>query len=358
MKKKKIVFIIPRFHVWGGAEKITHTILNHLDYDKFEPTLILLEDVGDLRKTLNKEISVKVFYIYRIRYYLLKFIPYLIRNKPDIVFTGWGELSAYLSVFIPFFPHIKFVGRETNIVSQHVTRKEIRFFYKFYNRFTKIIVQSKDMQEDLIHNIHVSSEKLTLINNPIDIDQINQKLEMAENPEEFNPNYKNVVAIGNVSYRKGFDNLLKVFYHLKNEKIRLYILGDGQNLEEFKSLQSELNLEQVFFLGKKSNPIPYLKYADLFVLSSRYEGFPNVLLEAGACGTYSVNNNCKGGVNEIILPGINGEIYPIEEHQNFAQKIKLALEKSHDSQKIKQSIAERYDVKIIIPKYMELFNQI
>lgn len=355
-KKKKIFFIIPRFHVWGGAEKITHTIVNSLDYEKFDVTMILLENVGDLRHSLNKEVKLEVFYIYRIRYYLFKFIPYIIKHKPDIVFTGWGELSAYISFLIPFFPKTKFVARETNIVTQHVVRKEIKFFYKFYNHFKKIIVQSKDMQQDLIENLKVKPEKLVLINNPIDIAEINKKIAKAVYPKEFDKSTRNVVAIGNVSYRKGFDNLMEVFTHLKNENINLYILGDGPDMTTFQKIKSEMGLDKVYFLGRKTNPVDYLYHSDLFVLSSRYEGFPNVLLEAGACGIYSIANDCKGGVNEIILDGINGRRAPIEEAENFAKLIIEALNEPHDREEIMKSISERYDTNMIIPKYHKLFK--
>lgn len=75
-----------------------------------------------------------------------------------------------------------------------------------------------------------------------------------------------------------------------------------------------------YFSWSTENPYQFLKFADLFILSSRYEGFPNVLLEAGACGVYSLANDCKGGIKEIIQSKINGEIADIENHEEFAQK--------------------------------------
>ena len=116
-------------------------------------------------------------------------------------------------------------------------------------------------------------------------------------------------------------------------------------------MKANLNLKNVIFHGQQKNPYQYLKYADLFVLSSRYEGFPNVLLEAGACGVYALVNNCLGGINEIILPKINGEIFEIIQHKNFAEKIKYTLKKDMNKEMIIDSIKNRFSKEIILKKY-------
>lgn len=356
-KPVTILFILPDLET-GGAERIVTTIANHLPSEKFEPKIMLLRKEGGYLEILKDDVEVIDLKTQRIRNGLLPILKEIRKRKPDIVFSGFGEVNAYLSMFLKFFPKTKFIARETNVVSQHVTRKEIKFFYNFYNNYHKIICQSDDMQQDLVENFKIKPHKLIKINNPVDFDFINEKLAASEKPNAFKNDFKNVVAIGNLSARKGFDNLLKVFSHLKHEKILLHILGNGRDREALHQLKEELRLENVIFHGQQKNPYQFLKFADLFILSSRYEGFPNVLLEAGACGVYALANNCPGGISEIIQPGINGEIADIENHEAFAGKIKEILGGNHSPERIKNAIKSRFSKEIILGKYEDVFNGI
>ena len=355
--KKSILFILPDLNA-GGAERIVTTIANHLPREKFSPSILLLRKEGLYLDFLQNDVEIIDIKTPRIRHALKPILKQIRKRKPDIVFSGFGEVNAYLSLFIKLFPKTKFIARETNVVSQHVTRREIRFFYKFYNNYNKIICQSDDMMNDLVENFKIKKDKLIKINNPVDFSFIEEKLENATKPESYREGFKNVVAIGNLSSRKGFDNLLKVFVKLKQHKVLLHILGDGRDREMLHQMKQNLGLENVIFHGVQKNPYPFLKFADLFVLSSRYEGFPNVLLEAGACGTYALANNCKGGIHEIIQPKINGEISEIENHEAFAAKIVEILKQNHDSEAIKNSIKSRFSKEMILEKYFEVFKVI
>lgn len=356
-KRITVIFILPDLET-GGAERIVTTIANHLSRDFFDPKILLLRKQGGYLDLLKKDVEIIDIKTERIRHSLKPILKEIYKRKPDIVFSGFGEVNAYLSLFIKLFPNTKFIARETNVVSEHVTRKEIRFFYKFYNNYHQIIAQSDDMMNDLTGNFDVKRSKIVKINNPVDFDFINSKLAISNKPESFRYNYKNVVAIGNLSSRKGFDNLLKVFSRLKNENILLHILGDGRDKEMLHQMKDFLGLKHVIFYGRQENPYQFLKFADLFILSSRYEGFPNVLLEAGACGTYALANNCPGGINEIIQNGINGEVSDIDNHEEFSQMILQVLHREHDTDAIKNCIKSRFSKEIILDRYEKVLKDV
>lgn len=349
------MFFLPNLNQ-GGAEKVIATLANELNREKFKITIVLFEKEGHFLNALKEDVEILELNTSRIRFSIFKIIPLIRKHKPEIAFFGWGEIAAFIAPFIPFFKRTKFIARETNVVSKHVTRKEIRFFYRFYNNFHGIIAQSDDMQNDLVNHWKVNPKKIIKINNPVDVEWIQNQMKLEE--KIFSGELKNVVSIGNLSERKGFDLLLRVFSHLKQEKIQLHILGDGADKEKLIQQKEELGLEKVNFIGIKKNPYPYLYQADLFILSSRYEGFPNVLLEAGVCGTYALANNCPGGINEIIEEGINGEICSIENSELFAERIKILLNEKHDEEKIQNSINRRFSKEIIINQYDKILSQI
>jgi len=129
MEKKTIIFILPDLET-GGGERIVTTIANHLPRELFIPKIMLLRKDGGYLKILKSDIEIIDLKVQRIRNSLFPILRQIYRRKPNIIFSGFGEINAYLSLFIKFFPKTKFIARETNVVSQHITRPEIKFFYK------------------------------------------------------------------------------------------------------------------------------------------------------------------------------------------------------------------------------------
>jgi len=155
---RTILFILPDLSQ-GGAEKVISILANEIDRNLFKPKIALFEKKGQFLNDLKNDVEIIDLKVKRIRFSIFKLIPLIFKLKPEIVFIGWGEISAFLSPFIPLFPKTRFITRETNVVSEHVKRKEIRFFYRFYKNFHRVIAQSDDMKNDLILNLKISSVK-------------------------------------------------------------------------------------------------------------------------------------------------------------------------------------------------------
>ena len=350
---KKVCIIIPSLGN-GGAERVAFHLLNNLDMNKYELSFITVyNDSGNYIKDLRNgivHISLKKDKIRNSIFAIYKTLKIL---KPDIVMVFSFELMILIGIFIiPFFKNIYFINRQINIISKlkfgklksYLLRKSIK-------NYDKIITQSQDMTEDLLCNIKINREKIVEINNPIDTTLI-ERLSNENIPIELKKEDRNLICVGRLEKQKGFDLIIEIMGRIEDHHIKLYILGDGSERIKLEKMIIEKHLEnRVFLLGRKENPYVYMKNADLFILSSRYEGFPNVLIEANACGTYAICNNCPGGINEIIKEGINGSIV---DFYNPNEVIQSMLEKLNDinteKDVIKKTVSE-YSLKNIIKRY-------
>lgn len=354
---KKICFILPTLG-GGGAEKVALHILNNLNLKKFDIVLILIyKDRGDYLKELRKEVKKIFLNKTHIKYSLYPLFKTIKNEKPDIIINFSFDLMILIGNFIiPFFKNIYFITRQANILSlENFSPFKKHLLKKAYQNFHKIITQSGDMTLDLLNNINIDRNKIIEINNPVDIKKIN-KLSNENINIEFNDEERNLLCVGRLVKQKGFDLIIEVISNLNNKNIKLYILGEGIEKEKLERLIKKKKLErQVFLLGRKENPYIYMKKADLFILSSRYEGFPNVLIEANACGLYAICNNCLGGINEIIKENINGNIIDFRDVSLTTDIILNKLASSKNKEEILQTVKNRYSLEIIISKYQFLF---
>src|SRR5690606_19607980 len=137
------------------------------------------------------------------------------------------------------------------------------------------------------------------------------------------------LSIGRLVYQKGFDDLLRAFaeVHAKMPELNLLILGNGPLEADLRALAHELNIsDHVHLIGFRPNPIDYMKRASLFVMSSRHEGFGNVLVEALSAGIPVVSTDCDYGPSEILEQGRYGALVPVGDVSSLALAIETALE--------------------------------
>lgn len=361
MSKKKILFITPTLG-GGGAERMICTIANNLDRGIYDVNVLVVM-AGD--HVYAKKIKEHINVIYgnqttKMRYNLLYIFRVILTLSPDVVFSGAGFLNVLLAPFIPLFRSIRWIARETNTISENTTGKfELFLLRKFYNNFHVIIAQCEEMKADLIDNFAINPNIVKVINNPLEFDKIQCDLSevSTEARSHFDNGKINLVACGRLAEQKGFDLLLEKFSCLTNLKdYHLTIIGKDQGGygHVLNTLIREHQLaDRVSILPFQSDIHNWIAEADCFILSSRYEGFPNILLEALACGVPALANDCPGGITEIINSD-NGMVFDFAVEGSFHQALSEMQSTKFEENKIKESVKSRYDVGIIMSQYKEI----
>jgi glycosyltransferase involved in cell wall biosynthesis len=359
IKKQKILFIIPSMR-GGGAERVMMTLLNHLDRSRFDPILALIKKEGPLLDKLPSDLPIIDLNARNARYAIIKIIRLVWSVKPDFVFSTLGYLNLLIALIKIFLPrNIRLIAREGSIPSVQNKREKYPKIFDWlyrnvYYRFDCIIAQSQYMRRDLIENFNISDEKVIVINNPVDIERVTDL--SGERGYSYPANKINLLAVGRLSHEKGYDLLLQAM-KLLGDQYHLTILGVGSDKDILLKLSEKLELQQrVTFKGFQDNPYKWMKNADFMVLSSRYEGFPNVVLEANACGTPVIAFDCPGGIAEIIEDEINGLLVKCEDPVLMAKTIHRATQFLWDIQKVKGQINEKYNLDYILKQYNHLFT--
>ena len=232
-----------------------------------------------------------------------------------------------------------------------------------FNKLDKIVVVSEAVKKDLQKTYWISEEKLKVIYNPIDIDEVRKKAS-----EEVEDKYKKIfekpviVNVGRLEKQKGQWHLLKIFKLLieSGEDLNLLILGDGSLRNYLKNLAKELRIEKrVFFLGFQKNPYKFVKRSKVFVFTSLWEGFGNALVEAMALGIPFVASDIEGGYKEVIKKG--GFYVDLSNYESFAEKIIKLLKDSELYEKISREAyqtAEIFKPSKIANQYIKLFKEL
>jgi len=310
--RRQIIFLIPSLR-GGGAERVIVTLLRHLDRKKFRLRLAVidmreaayLDDVPDDVELIDLSCS-------RVRYALPKIIRVIWRQRPEVVFSTLGHLNLALAIIRPLLPNgVRYIARETSIISEIIRSYSLagwwRWAYRsFYRSFDCALCQSVYMRNDLVDNFGFPAARAVVIHNPVDIELIRrlaaEQVSTGMKSETGNGTQPliHLVAAGRLSHEKGFDLLIEALAFCCNTSLRLTILGEGPFRGKLERLAQEKGVaQQVRFAGFQKNPYPFFADADAFVLSSRFEGFPNVVLEALACGTPVIATPAPGGVTEI-----------------------------------------------------------
>lgn len=365
-EKLKILFVRTAM-TYGGADRITLNILKDFDRTKYSCDLALVKNKGEYLKEIPNDI--KVIDLKAVNSFLSFFpLTKLLRNKDyDVIYSTCGGTNASAIVAAKLSrKKIKSVVSERNVMLPPGKNIIKRFLQHRFKQFTYpkadyVTVVSRALVGEIIKETKVQQEKIRLLHNPvINNDLLSQKEEYLDN-QYFNTSIPVVLAVGRFVYQKDYPTLLSAFQKvLEQTPAWLFILGTGPMENELKKLVQKMGIkERVIFGGFEINPFKFMKNCTVFVLSSKHEGMPGVLIQAMACGAPVIATDCPTGPAEVIEEGKNGYLVPVGNYEKMAEKIVALLQNEDIREKFVANSAEKikpFYYKTAIESYFEFLR--
>ncbi len=282
------------------------------------------------------------FYFYHTK------IKKILQNKQYDFTISFSHFSpSYLTQFKPT-KHIIWLHSSVEHFFGGVKRLFKNSYGKKLNKFDYIITTANEMKGQLkLFYPELPEEKIKMIYNPFNFDDITKKSNIKDDLSRaerllLNSNY--ICSVARLDEeQKDFTTLILAYsklYFDKKIEDKLYIIGDGPSKGVLKNLVKSNSLEkQVLFLGEKINPFVWVKNAKLFVLSSKFEGFGLILVDAMAVNTFVISSNCKTGPKEILQDGECGDLFEVGDVDGLSYVISKALlsDKYRESKILKAS---------------------
>lgn len=227
---------------------------------------------------------------------------------------------------------------------------------RYYPRADAIVAVSDGVADDLAAVAHLPRERVVTVYNPTDLAAIAQRAaEPAPHPWLADGGAPVIVAVGRLAAQKDFSTLLRAFARLRTQRAaRLLILGEGRLRAPLEALAAELGVADAVALpGYAQNPFAALARADLYVMSSRYEGLPGALIQALACGCRIVSTDCPSGPAEILDHGRYGLLTPVGDVEALAGAMQTALAAPPDPPRQRERAAF-FSVPRAVDAYLDL----
>lgn len=353
----------------GGAEMQLLRLANTLNRSLFDVSIVVFRAGGNYERLLADDVHLidlgnpsKAALIGKMRRALK-------RLNPDLVCAFLDIPIATVFLAISLMPHRpKLVGcvqAPPTIVYGLNQARKLQLFLAFYGkilpRINHVVAISEGVEND-IGLFAPSALKHTDVIYNIGVDD--RLREAAEQPmTETLPSRPLVVACGRLNYQKAFDDLIRAFALVREERdAELWIIGEGSDRAALEKLITDLDLsETVRLVGFKENPYQIFAHADLFVLSSIFEGFGNVIVEAMACGAPVVSTICPHGPSEIINDQENGILVPVGDITAMASGILRILNDKQLSEaftRAGRARAQDFRPEMITTQYAQLFERV
>lgn len=353
----------------GGSERVTLTLANGLAERGVSVEILLGRSGGDLQPEVPEGIPV-VDLGTRDRLSAVRAVSsYLHRRQPRIIYTAmyraaptivFGALLSRTDTItaVEIENPLGRINRSGGVVRSTLHRIGLTWVLR---RADLVLPVSEGVQRDLVNYLPIRVGDMPIIYNPVDVERIvGRSRESLDDPLasvfDSTDGRPVVMGMGRLCPQKDFVTLIRAFHELRRSvDAHLVILGEGEERANLESLITRLNLEEdVHLPGFVQNPYRYLARSGVFGLSSLWEGFGNVLVEALALGVPVVSTDCPGGPSEILGDGRWGRLVPVGDVVPLAEALRKTLAADHEPEPLKDR-AEDFSVDAIVPAYLDVF---
>ena len=298
--------------------------------------LVLAKAEGPYLADVPATVNIVDLNVRRIAYALPRLTKYINTAKPDCLLSTLRHANIIAVTAKLLSKHRFILGiREANTLKVQLDNddsfkeKLLPWFMRIlYPLADVVIAVSNDVKSDLVSCIALADQKVVVINNPV-VDAELYSMSEAETNHPWLEQKSDpvILSVGRLTKQKDFDSLIRAFAnYVHNRTAKLIILGEGEERHNLEALVKDLNLTgKVSMPGFVSNPFSFMKKADLFVLSSLWEGQPNALIQALALGTPTVSTDCPGGSREILRNGEYGSLVPVKSIPELCHAIDTVL---------------------------------
>jgi glycosyltransferase involved in cell wall biosynthesis len=349
----------------GGADRVTLTLLHHLDRARYTPSLALVRREGELLGEVPADVPVIDLAARRVALAAPALAATIRALEPDVVVCTAGGANVIAVVAHRLArSKARLVLSERNAIHRDVVKGRVRSVIEralkriAYRLADEVTAVSDGVARDLVSGLGVPPSRVSVVYNPVVHDrQTAQAAEALDHPW-FTDGKPTVLAVGRLVEQKDYPTMLAAFARIREtaSEARLAILGKGPELAALETRAREIGLtaDSIQFLGFDPNPFRYMARARVLLQSSRAEGLPGTIIQSMACGTPVVSTDCDHGPREVIRDGIDGFLVPVGDADSLADRATRLLR--DDSMRARfsaaaQASAQRFSVAESLRRY-------
>ena len=325
-----------------------------------------MQEEGELVPLVSPQISIVSLQAKRIKWSILPFYRYLRRTQPDVIWVGmWPLTSAAIIAWVGAGkPGRLYITDHNQLSVSCIQELEVWPVYlkllmrATYPFATGVMAVSQGVKEDMCRLGGFTDERVKVIYNPAATGVCPDRESVKVREQLWGAGFSHhILTVGSFKVQKNHALLIRAFAKLpRSLNAKLVILGEGTLRPQLEALISELNLQGLVSLpGFTTDPYPWFRSADLFVLSSGWEGLPTVLIEALECGLPIVSTDCPSGPAEILVNGRFGKLVPVGDVDALAAAMEASLNESYDRQAL-MNRAKDFSVERISEQYLDYFG--